>query len=312
MSLTGRSLLSHFKIFGLFTILTAVFIAIGGVLAGTRGLFLGLGLAGVMNLASYWFSDKIVLKLYKAEEISPEQAPDLHQALEQLAQGAEIPKPKLYKSAMELPNAFATGRSPSKGIVCVTQGLLNELELEEIKGVLAHELSHIKHRDTLINAIVATVAGAIAILARLAFWSSLFAGGEDNGEAFASLALMILTPIIALLIRSAISRTMEFRADTSAVKIHQQKEGLANALKKISQATERKMKASGSAQSLSVGRRGRIRGSRRSRRKEYSELHKVSSHLLINNPFSGDNIARFFSTHPSLDKRLDNIASVEL
>lgn len=318
MSLTTRGLFSHFKILGLFSVLTAFFIAVGGFLAGTSGLILGLGLAGVMNLVSYWFSDKIVLKLYKAEEVSHEQAPELHQALEELAQEADVPQPKLYKSSMELPNAFATGRSPEKGIVCVTEGLLQKLEPEEIEGVLAHELSHIKHRDTLINAVVATLAGAIAIIARLAFWGSLFAGGRDNGRAFASLAFMILTPIIALLIRTAISRTMEFRADRSAVQIHQQKEALSSALKKISQASK-DFSRSSSARSLSpglAGGGGRRAGRRPRARSEngsgFSEMHKVSSHLLIHNPFSGEKVAKLFSTHPSLDKRLENIASVEL
>lgn len=316
MNQTARSLISHFKIFALFTVLTAFLIAIGGFLAGTRGLVLGLVLAGVMNFASYWFSDKIVLKLYKAEEVGSDQAPELHHSLKKLAQEADIPKPKLYKSSMDLPNAFATGRSPKKGIVCVTEGLLQTLELEEIEGVLAHELSHIKHRDTLINAIVATLAGAIAIIARLAFWGSLFAGGEDNGEVFSSLAFMILTPIIALLIRTSISRTMEFRADRSAVQIHQQKEALSSALKKISQASKDATK-SGSGSSLAPGLatgRGRRAGRRprAGRGGGFSQMHKVSSHLLIHNPFSGEKVAKLFSTHPSLDKRLENIASVEL
>jgi len=284
MTLQGAR--ANMKVFGLLTILTAVFLGSGYLLGGNLGLIVALIFAGLVNFGSYWFSDKLVLKVYRAESISEEENPWIHEELKKLSENAGIPKPRLYRNSMKVPNAFATGRSPEKGVVCVTDGLMEQLEEEEIAGVIAHELAHIKNRDTLVNAVVATLAGAVAVLARIAFWGAIFTGDRSRGKVFASLAFMILVPIIAVLIRFAISRSVEFRADSTGIKIHGQKEELSNALKNISSAnTGSKYKA--------------------------SRVQEVGSNLFIENPFSGDSLTRFFSTHPTLDKRLENIEATE-
>lgn len=281
---TGRGLVNNAKIFGLMAVLTGVFLGAGYLIGGNSGLIIALVFAGLMNFGSYWFSDKIVLKVYRAEPITEEERPGMHSMLERLAENADIPKPRLYRAPMNVPNAFATGRSPKKGVVCVTDGLLR-LEENEVAGVVAHELAHIKNRDTLINAVVATMAGAIAVLADLAFWGALFSGREENGELASALVFMIVTPLIATIIRLAISRKMEFRADSTGVKIHGQKEGLASALKKIN-SQNRGVKA--------------------------SKIQETGSNLFIENPFRGDAMTRFFSTHPELEQRLENIEATDL
>lgn len=251
-------------------------------------MIIGLFFAGIMNFGSYWFSDRIVLKIYGAEKVERSDRPDLYDAVERLAEDAGIPVPELYISKMDVPNAFATGRNPEHGVVCVTQGLLRNLEQEEVEGVIAHEMAHIKNRDTLINAVVATIAGAIAIIAEMVFWGALFSGKDEEGELLSAMAFMILTPLIATIIRTAISRKMEFRADSDAVSIHRKKEGLSSALRKISSANERK----------------------NSRHK--SKVEEAGANLFIYNPFSSEKITRFFSTHPPLEDRLENIESTSL
>jgi heat shock protein HtpX len=241
-----------------------------------------------MNFGSYWFSDKIVLRIYGAEEISESQNPELHSTLEELAENAGIPKPRLYRSSMKVPNAFATGRSPKKGVVCVTDGLLQQLNDDEVAGVIAHELAHIKNRDTLINASVATIAGAISVLAEMAFWGAMFGrGDEDMADLAGGAALMILTPLIATLIRMAISRKMEYRADSSAVQIQGQKEALGSALQKISSSNE-------------------------STRMRASRVQEAGSNLFIYNPFTKHKLVKYFSTHPPLDQRLKNIEDTKI
>lgn len=282
-----QGLLNNTRIFLLLSTLTGLFIAAGFYLGGTIGMILGLVLAGVMNFGSYWFSHKIVLKMHKAEEMTQEDYPKYHKMLEKLSENADIPKPKLYKNDMRVPNAFATGRNPEHGVVCLTEGLMNELEMEEIEGVVAHELAHIKNRDTLINAIVATLAGALAIAARIVFWSALFSGNRNRAQALSSLAFMILVPLIAMLMKFAISRSMEYRADSAAVKIHGQKEGLTNALKKISSRNDQSQTKS-------------------------SQVKESTSNMFIYNPFSGDKLTKYFSTHPQLNQRIENIQKTEI
>lgn len=251
-------------------------------------MIVGLFFAGIMNFGSYWYSHKLVLKMYNAEEITREERPDLYNSVEELAENAGLPMPDLYVSDMKVPNAFATGRNPEHGVVCLTQGLLRDLNHEEVEGVIAHELAHIKNRDTLINAVVATIAGAIAVIAEMVFWSAMFSGRDQEGELLSALALMILTPLIGGLIKAMISRRMEFRADSDAVKIQGRREGLSSALKKISSANERQTK------------------------KHNSKIQEAGANLFIYNPFSSDKLTRFFSTHPSLDKRLENIEASSL
>jgi heat shock protein HtpX len=281
-------ILNNTKILGLLSVLTGLFIGAGYLIGGTSGMVIGLLFAGVMNFGSYWYSHKIVLKIYGAEKIEKDDRPELHESVERLAENAGIPVPDLYISDMNVPNAFATGRNPEKGVVCVTQGLLRELEHEEVEGVIAHELAHIKNRDTLINAVVATVAGALAIMAEMVFWGALFSGRDEEGEMLSALAFMILTPLIATLIRTMISRKMEFRADSDAVKIHQKREGLSSALRKISSANERKTS------------------------QHKSKVQEAGANLFIYNPFSSEKITRFFSTHPPLEDRLENIEASKI
>ncbi len=284
---TGAGVRTNLKLFGLLSILTGLFLGVGFAIGQEAGLIIALLFAGIFNFGSYWFSDKIVLRLYKAEPISEEEMPELHSTLEQLADNADIPKPRLYRSSMQVPNAFATGRSPKKGVVCVTDGLLEQLNDEEVAGVVAHELAHIKNRDTLINASVATIAGAVAVLARIAFWGAMFSGDDDVGEMAGAMMFMIVTPIIAMVIRMAISRKMEFRADSAGVNIHGKKKGLESALKKISSAN-------------------------RHSNYKASQIQEAGSNLFIDNPFSGDRMTKYFSTHPPLENRLQNIQNTEM
>ncbi len=285
--LNKNQFLNQFRIFTLLTVLTGVFVGVGLYLGGTGGMIIGLALAGVMNFGSYWYSHKIVLKMHNAEEMTEENYPEYHKMLDKLSENAGIPKPALYKSDMQVPNAFATGRNPENGVVCVTEGLMNQLNMEEVEGVVAHELAHIKNRDTLINATVATLAGALAVIARIVFYSGMISGGRDRGQALASLAFMILVPLIAVFIKTAISRSMEYRADSEAVKIHKNKKGLTSALQKISSSNEKSQYKA-------------------------SEVKESTSNLFIYNPFSGDKLTKYFSTHPPLEERIKNIENTEL
>ena len=284
----SHRILNNAKILGLLSILTGLFIGAGYVIGGAGGMVIGLLFAGAMNFGSYYYSHKIVLKMYNAEKISRDERPELYNAVETLAENAGLPVPDLYISDMNVPNAFATGRNPEHGVVCITQGLMRDLEQDEIEGVIAHELAHIKNRDTLINAVVATFAGAIGIIAEMVFWGSLFSGRDEEGEMVSALAFMILTPLIATLIKTMISRKMEFRADSDAVKIHQKREGLSSALRKISSANERKTS------------------------QHKSKVKEAGSNMFIYNPFSSEKITRFFSTHPPLEDRLENIEASKI
>jgi len=282
------NLKTNFKIFSLLSVLTGLFLGVGFLIGGRTGMIIGLIFAGLMNFGSYWFSDKIVLKMYGAEKLEESENPELHKKVEKLARDAGIPKPRLYINNMQVPNAFATGRNPEKGVVCVTQGLMDALEDDEVEGVIAHELAHIKNRDTLINAVVATVAGAVGLIAEMAFWGAMFGGREEQGEMASALTLMILTPLIATIIRMAVSRSMEFRADSEAVKISQNKQGLSSALEKITESSSHPLQ------------------------RHASRSQEAGANLFISNPFSGDKITKWFSTHPPLQERLDNIEETQL
>ncbi|MFB6241781.1 MAG: zinc metalloprotease HtpX [Candidatus Nanosalina sp.] len=288
MSLIGNNLKANFKIFTLLSVLTGLFVGAGFLIGGRAGMILGLVFAGVMNLGSYWFSDRIVIRLYGAQEVSEEEDPELHSMVEELSEKAGIPKPRIYRNDMQVPNAFATGRNPEKGVVCVTQGLMNSLDDQEVRGVVAHELAHIRNRDTLVNSVVATIAGAVGIIAEMAFWGAMLGGREEEGDMVSALALMILTPLIATVIRLAISRSMEFRADSGAVEISGDKEGLSSALQKISEASSRPLT------------------------RHASRSQEAAANLFIENPFSGDSITKWFSTHPPLEERLENIRNTEV
>jgi heat shock protein HtpX len=279
-----------FKTAALLGLLTGLFVLIGGYFGGRQGMIIALLFAGVMNFGSYWFSDKIVLRLYRAQEVQETEAPDLFRIVRGLAQRAGIPMPKVYIVPNEAPNAFATGRSPQHAAVAVTDGILRLLSPEELEGVLAHELAHIQHRDTLISTIAATLAGVIVMLANMARWAALFGGigGRDDedrgGGALGFIFMAILAPIAATLIQLAISRSREYLADDGSARLTRNPGRLANALEKLEYAAERiPMNA-----------------------------NPATSHLFIVNPLRGRSLFSLFSTHPPIEERIARLRAMRI
>ena len=271
----------------LLTLMTVFMVVVGKMIGGRQGMVIALIFAGSMNFFSYWFSDKLVLKMYRAREVTPQQAPELYEMVRQLAQRAKLPMPKVYMIPQDAPNAFATGRNPDHAAVAVTQGLLNLMTREEIMGVLAHELSHVKNRDILIGTVAATMAGVVMMLANMAKWSAIFGGvgGRDNeggGGIVGLLATAIVAPIAAMMIQMWISRTREFQADASGAGIVGNPEGLASALEKLGAYSKRlPMDASPS-----------------------------TAHMFIVNPLSGRNFTNLFSTHPPMEERIARLRRI--
>lgn len=270
-----------FRTLILLTVLTVLFLWIGEALGGRSGLVIAIIFAGAFNFFSYWFSDRIVLSLYRAKEVSPEEAPELHQIVEELAASAGIPKPRIYIVPQQAPNAFATGRSPSHAAVAVTRGILQALDIRELRGVLSHELSHIKNRDTLIQVIAATLAAAITFLARMAYFASLFGfGGDDDHNPLELLLLLILAPIAAIIIQLAISRSREYLADETGAKISRDPLALASALEKLEYYSRRVPMAG----------------------------EPATAHLFIVAPkFRTSSLMNLFSTHPPTEKRIERL-----
>jgi heat shock protein HtpX len=266
--------------------MTGLLLAIGQLWGGQRGLMFALVLAAVMNLGSYFFSDKIALKMSGAQPISREDGPRIYQIVERLAAKASIPVPKIYMIPTDSPNAFATGRNPNHASVAVTRGILDICDDEEIEGVLAHELGHVKNRDILISAVVATLAGAITMIGRMIWWAEMFGGfgggrsDDRRGGAFSALAMMILAPLAAVLIQLAISRSREYEADATGARITGNPQGLARALDKIDKWAKRiPMQASPSM-----------------------------AHLFIYQPLTtGEIFSSLFSTHPPIRKRIERL-----
>jgi len=254
---------------------------IGNLLGGRQGMIIAFFFAVIMNFGSYWFSDKIVLKIYRARPVSEAEAPDLHRMVRQLAQQAGLPMPKVCIMPSESPNAFATGRNPQHAVVAVTQGILRLLDEKELKGVLAHELAHVKHRDILIGSIAATMAGAIMMIASMARWAALFGGfgsrdDDDGGGMIGLIAMSIIAPIAAMLIQMAISRSREYAADEAGASFAGSPYGLAGALQKISSASRQiPMKA-----------------------------EPATAHMFIVSPLSGKSLMSLFSTHPPVEERI--------
>jgi heat shock protein HtpX len=255
--------------------LTGLLLAVGQALGGRGGMTVALIGAAVMNFTAYFFSDRIVLRAYRAQPVTPEQAPGLHAIVQRLALKAGIPMPRLYVLPDGALNAFATGRSPSHAAVAVTEGLLRALDDDELEGVLAHELSHVLNRDTLISTVAATLAGAISWLAH----PFLFMGRRDDraGNPLAGLLVMILAPLAALLIRLAVSRSREYEADATGARVVGHPQGLARALRKLQAASERR---------------------------PLLGADPATSHLFIVNPLSGASLGALFSTHPPLEERI--------
>lgn len=278
------------KSFLLLATLTGLILALGYYLGGQNGVLIALIISAIMNFGTYWFSDKIVLAMYRAKPLTESAAPNLHRIVEEIARKAGIPKPKIYLVNLPVPNAFATGRNKNHAVVAITPSILKLLNITELEGVLAHELSHIQNRDILVSSIAATLAGAISYLAQMAYYGMLFAGGRNRdrngGNAFSALAMLILTPIIATLIHLAISRSREFLADETGAKTVGNPEGLASALQKLSAASK--------IQPL-IG----------------EPKHEATAHLFIVNPFKPTLLTTLFSTHPPIEERVKRLKNLE-
>lgn len=265
----------------LLALLTAVIVWVGGMIGGQNGMFIALIFAGAMNFFSYWYSDKMVLRMYRAQEVTQQDAPELYSIVGALTQRANLPMPKIFIIPQEAPNAFATGRDPEHAVVAVTQGLLKYMNHDELAGVLAHELGHVKNRDILIGSIAATLAGAIMMIANLARWSAIFGGfggrDDNDGGGVAGLLIMsILAPFAALLIQMAISRSREYLADSTSAKLTGNSEGLAHALEKLGTYSKQIPMAA----------------------------EPSTAHMFIINPLSGRSLMNLFSTHPPIEERI--------
>lgn len=262
--------------------LTLLLVFIGGAIGGRIGMTYALIMAFGMNFIAYWFSDKIVLAMYGAHPVSEAEAPELYSIVRQLSHNAGMPMPRVYIINADQPNAFATGRNPEHGVVAVTTGIMRILTREELAGVIAHELAHIKNRDILVSTIAAAIAGAISYIAQMAHWAMIFGGrsnDEDRGNPIVALIMMIVAPIAAMLIQLAISRSREYGADEGGAKISGNPLYLANALKKLHMASQRiPMNA-----------------------------NPATSHMFIVNPLSGGGFAKLFSTHPPIEERIERL-----
>ncbi|PLY01985.1 MAG: protease HtpX, partial [Desulfuromonas sp.] len=253
----------------LMTVLTLVLVFAGGALGGQSGALIALIFAGVMNLGSYWFSDKIVVKMYRGQEVN---SGVLYDVVAELCQRNNMTMPKVYTLPQETPNAFATGRNPQHAVVAATDGLMRILSREELMGVMAHELSHVRHRDILIGSIAATVAGAISYLAHMAQWAMIFGGRDDeDSNPLAMIATMILAPIAAMLVQMAISRSREYLADQGGARMCGNPMYLANALRKLEMANSQA---------------------------PMQKVNEATAHMFIVNPLRGGGMRALFSTHP--------------
>ncbi len=268
--------------------LSVLFIFIGSILGGQNGATMALVMAGVMNIGAYWFSDKIVLAMYRAKQVTEREAPELYGVVRELTMRAGLPMPKVYTMNNPAPNAFATGRNPEHSAVAVTTGILSLLSRDELAGVVAHELAHIKNRDILISTVAATIAGAISYISHMASWGLMFGGGRrDEGDrnpfgSVIAIAVMILAPIAAMLIQMAISRSREYRADESGAAICGNPLSLAGALKKLHA------------------------GSRRIP----MEANPATAHMFIVSPLTGGGMLSLFSTHPPIEERIARLEAI--
>lgn len=271
----------------LLTLMTLLFVFVGGMVGGTQGMFIALIMAGVMNFVSYFYSDSLVLRHYHAVEVGPREAEGLYSIVERLSQKANLPMPKVYIIPEHTPNAFATGRNPSNAAVAVTEGLLQLLDEQEVEAVIAHELSHVRHYDILVGTIAATIAGAIGMIANMMQFGAMFGGNERNRiNPIVMILLAIILPIAAAVIQMAISRNREYMADEGAARLTRHPEWLQSALAKLSNYNARST---------------------------VQEATQESAHMFIVNPFSGKDIsfASLFSTHPSTEDRIARLEELK-
>lgn len=277
------------KVFGLMTALTLFLVFVGQYIGGSQGAVFFFILAMAMNFGTYWFSDKAVLRMYKAKVIGPNDAPELFRMVDQLRQNAGLPMPTVAIAPQAQPNAFATGRNKDHAVVCVTIGLMNLLNEKELEGVIAHELAHIKHRHMLVGTLAAGLAGTVAMLASIAKWGVILGTGRDNerGNPFLLLIMAVIAPIVAVIIQTAISRQNEFQADATAARIVGDRRGLQSALRRIQAGAERIP----------------------------MHVNPAAAHMAIINPFSGgalNALERLTSTHPPTADRIAALDQVEL
>ncbi len=279
------------KTAALLAAMTVLFVLLGGMLGGEQGMVVAFLFAGLMNFASYWWSDRIVLWMYGAKEVTEAQAPDFHALVRRLAQRAGLPMPRVYIIPTDTPNAFATGRNPQHAAVAATEGILRILSPDELEGVMAHELGHVRNRDILISTIAATLAGAIMMLARMAQFAAMFGGGrhsdDDEGGAggvLGMILLAILAPLGAMLIQMAISRAREYLADAAGAQISRKPWALANALEKLERG----------AAALPM------------------EANPSTAHMFIVNPLRGSGLLSLFSTHPPVAERVARLRAMRI
>jgi len=275
--------MNGFKTFFLMTVLTIILVGLGGIIGGRSGGMIAFAIALVMNFVSYWFCDKIVLRMYGAREVSQGEAPQLYGSVASLAQRAGIPMPKVYIIDDDSPNAFATGRNPEHGVVAVTRGIMRILSASELEGVLAHELSHIKHRDILIQSVAATLAGAITMIANWARFAAFFGGSsddDDGGNIFTVIIFSVIAAFAAMLIQLAISRSREYLADDGGAHLAGNPLYLAGALKKLNAGVARV---------------------------PMNDANPSTAPLFIVNPFSAGGIRSLFSTHPPIEERIKRL-----
>ncbi|PLY03024.1 MAG: protease HtpX [Desulfuromonas sp.] len=259
----------------LMTLLTLVLVGAGGALGGQSGALIALIMAGVMNLGTYWFSDKVVISMYRGQETS---SGTLYEVVSELCQQNSLVMPRVYVLPQQTPNAFATGRNPQHAVVAATEGIMQILSREELKGVMAHELAHVQNRDILIGSIAATIAGAISWLAHMAQWAMIFGGSDDEDQnPIAMIAMMILAPIAAMLVQMAISRSREYAADAGGAKYCGNPHALASALRKLEMSNQRM---------------------------PMRKVNEATAHMFIVNPLSGQKMAQLFSTHPPMAERI--------
>lgn len=274
--------MNGFKTFLLMLGMTLLLVWVGSMIGGRSGMVFAFIMAAVMNFVSYWFSDKIVLMMYGAKEIKENELPQVHEMVRRLTQQAGLPMPRLYYVNTPMPNAFATGRNPQHAAVAVTSGILELLNDNELSGVIAHELSHVKNRDVLISTVAATIAGAIFMLARMAQWAAIFGGSgrdRENNNGLGLLVIAIIAPIAAMIIQMAISRSREYQADATGARISGNPLALAGALRKLTMGVQRNP----------------------------VEVNPTTAHMFIVNPFSGKSLLTLFSTHPPLEERIKRL-----